>query len=70
MTREEKLELVPVKDKTLLTVEEAAAYSGIGKCKLREISEDEECSFVFWIGSKRMFKRTLLDEYIEKTYSI
>lgn len=31
MTKEEKQALVPVKDKTLLTVEEASAYSGLGK---------------------------------------
>ena len=31
MTREEKQALVSVKDKTLLTVEEASAYSGLGQ---------------------------------------
>ena len=70
MTKEEKQELVPVKDRTLLTVEEASAYSGIGTHKLRELSEREDCNFVFWVGNKRMFKRRLLDEYIEKTYSV
>ncbi len=70
MTKEEKLNIVPVWEKTTLTVEEAAAYTGIGKCKLRELSEDYDCGFVFWVGNRRMFKRKKLEEFIEKTYSV
>ena len=58
---------VPIWEKSNLTREEAAAYSGIGINKLREISNEPGCSFVFFIGKKRLFKRRLLDEYIEKT---
>ena len=58
---------VPIWEKSNLTLEEAAAYSGIGINKLREISNDPGCCFVFFIGKKRLFKRRLLDEYIEKT---
>ena len=64
-----KLE-VPLWEKSTLTVEEAAAYSGIGMNKIRELSNDEDCDFVLWIGSKRMIKRKKLDEYIEQSYSI
>lgn len=70
MTKEEKQALVPVKDKTLLTVEEASAYSGLGESKLRELSDERDCNFVFWNGNKRMFKRRRLDEYLEKMYSV
>lgn len=61
---------VPIWEKSNLTIEEAAAYSGIGRNKLRELTEDENCQFVLWIGSKRLVKRRKLDEYIEKAYSI
>ena len=61
---------VPIWEKTNLTVEEAAAYSGIGRNKIRELSDNEDCPFVLWVGSKRMIKRKLFDEYIEKQYSI
>lgn len=61
---------VPIWEKSNLTIEEAAAYSGIGRNKLRELTEDENCQFVLWIGSKRLVKRRKLDEYIEKVYSI
>lgn len=61
---------VPLWEKSNLTIEEAAAYSGIGRNKLRELTEDENCPFVLWVGTKRMIKRRLFDEYIAKQYSI
>lgn len=48
---------VPIWEKSTLSLEEAAAYTGIGIQKLRDISSDERCEFVLWNGSKRMFKR-------------
>ena len=61
---------VPIYEKANLTLEEASAYSGIGINKLRELSNDKKCSFVLWVGSKRLIKRKLFDSYIEKMYSI
>ncbi|NBJ94481.1 excisionase [Parablautia muri] len=61
---------VPVWIKSNLTLEETAAYSGIGINRIREISNDENCPFVLWVGNKRLIKRRLFDAYIEKQYSI
>ena len=61
---------VPIWEKSNLTLEEAAAYSGIGINKLRQMTDDENCEFVLWIGNKRLIKRRKLDEYIEKMYSV
>lgn len=61
---------VPIWQKSNLTIEEAAAYSGIGMNKLRQLTDDEECQFVLWVGSKRLVKRQKLDEYTSKAYSI
>ncbi len=61
---------VPLWEKTHLTLEEAAAYSGIGTHKLREITDEKGCKFVLWNGNKRLIKRCLLDEYLAKAYSI
>ncbi|MBQ6895949.1 MAG: helix-turn-helix domain-containing protein [Oscillospiraceae bacterium] len=61
---------VPIWEKSNLTLEEAAAYSGIGINTLRRISDKEDCDFVLWIGSKRLIKRKQLDEYTSKMYSI
>jgi excisionase family DNA binding protein len=61
---------VPIWEKTLLTLDEAAAYAGIGVNKLREITNDELSDIVLWVGSKRLIKRKRLDRYIERTYSV
>ena len=64
------MKAVPIWEKSNLTLEEAAAYSGIGINKLRSLSDKEDCEFVLWIGTKRLITRKKLDEYIEKLYSI
>ena len=61
---------VPIREKSNLTLEEAAAYSGIGINKLRELSNRDDCEFVLWVGSKRLIKRRLLDQFLERCFSI
>ena len=48
---------VPIWEKSNLTLEEAAVYSGIGINKLRKMTDREDCTFVLWIGTKRLIKR-------------
>lgn len=64
-----KLE-IPIWEKSNLTIEEAAKYSGIGIIKLREMTERSDCPFVLWVGRKRLVKRREFDEYIDSMYSI
>ena len=61
---------VPIWEKSNLTLEEAAAYSGIGINKLREITNKPGCNFVLFVGTKRLIKRRLLDAYLEKTDAV
>ena len=61
---------VPIWEKSNLTLEEAAAYSGIGINKLREITKEDKCKFVLWVGNKRLIKRRLFDCFVEQAYSI
>lgn len=61
---------IPIWEKSNLTLEEAAAYSGIGINKLKDLSSSESCPFVLWVGTKRMIKRRAFDEYILGCYSI
>lgn len=61
---------VPVWEKASLSLEEAAAYFGIGINKLRDMSNDENCPFVLWNGSKWLIKRKTLEKYLESSYSI
>ncbi len=57
-------------EKSNLTLEEAAAYSGIGINKLREMSDSKDCTFVLWNGTKRLLKRRRLDEHLDRLFSI
>ena len=61
---------VPIYEKSNLTLEEAAAYFNIGVNKLREISDDDRCPFVLWVGNKRLIKRKQLEEYLSKMFSL
>lgn len=61
---------IPIWEKSNLTLEEASSYSGIGINKLRELSNDKNCTFVLWNGSKRLIKRKVLDDYLARMYSI
>ena len=61
---------VPIWEKSNLTLEEAAAYSGIGINNLRTLSDEEDCNFVLWVGSKRLIKRRAFDRFIESAFSI
>ena len=45
---------IPIWEKSNLSLEEAAAYSGIGINKLREITNEDRCKFVLWVGNKRL----------------
>lgn len=56
--------MVPIWEKELLSVKEAAAYFGIGENKLREITDDPECQSVLWVGSKRLIKREKMKKYL------
>lgn len=61
---------VPVCEKLMLTIDEAAAYSNIGRDKLRALTDDKNCPFVFWNGNKRLIKRKALDRFVENGFSI
>lgn len=70
MTKEEKDQVVPVWQRSLLTLQEAAAYTGIGINKLRVMSDSDSCEYIIWVGNRRMFKRIKLDEYLTDAYSV
>lgn len=62
--------IVPISEKAALTLEEAAAFSNIGINKLREITNDVKCPFVFFVGTKRLIKRKGFELYIDNLHAI
>lgn len=61
---------IPVWEKGGLSIEEAAAYSGIGVHKLYELTARPDCPFVLWVGSRRLIKREAFDTYIDSAFEI
>ena len=61
---------VPLSQKLCLTIEEAAAYSNIGICKLKEISRQPNCPFTLYIGKKKLIKRPKFEEYLMKAIEV
>lgn len=61
---------IPLWHKSNLSIDEAVAYTGIGRAKLYEMTNREDCPFVLWIGNRRVIKRQAFDEYIANMYSI
>lgn len=61
---------VPIWEKITLTLEEAAAYSNVGINRIREITNNENCPFVLFVGNKRLIKRKPFEKYLEQAFSI
>jgi hypothetical protein len=61
---------VLIKDKVLLTVREAASYSNIGINKLDSMLRMPNCSFVLFVGTKKLVKRKAFEEFLAKTLII
>lgn len=56
---------VPIWQKITLTMEEAAEYSNVGINKIRELTDIPGCTFVVFVGKKRLIKRKEFERYIE-----
>ncbi|MCI9197324.1 MAG: helix-turn-helix domain-containing protein [Lachnospiraceae bacterium] len=61
---------VEVKDKILLTIEEAAAYSGISATTIRGRLREGDYDFILKNGTKTMIKRRRFEKYLENVDAI
>ena len=55
---------IPVKDKFLLTINEASEYFNIGTKNVRRIAEDHLDSFSIFQGNRYLIIRSKCEEYI------
>lgn len=55
---------IPVKDKFLLTMNEASEYFNIGTKNMRRIAEDHLDSFSIFQGNRYLIIRSKCEEYI------
>jgi len=61
---------VRLSEKLLLTINEANELSGIGQNKLRELTIDPRCPFVFFVGKRRLIKRKAFEAFLEKEIEV
>lgn len=59
-----------IADKKVITIYEAAAYTGIGRNRLAKLEKTKDCNFIIYKGSKRLYVREKFVDYLEKHHSI
>ncbi len=64
------LDTVPIWEKANLSMEEAAAYFGIGINKLREMTNGTTALLSSGTGRKRMIKRKAFEKFFRGGHSI
>ena len=55
---------VPIVKKLNLTIKEAAEYSNIGMNKINEMLRNPMCSFVLYVGAKKLVKRKEFEQFL------
>lgn len=63
-------DFIPIWEKLNLTKQEAAIYSNIGINKIEELLKDPRCSFVLYVGTKKLVKRKEFEQFISKSLDI
>ncbi len=65
-----KQDEVPIQEKLLLTIKEAALYSNIGINRIDAMLREEGCPFVLFVGSKKLVKRREFENYISERFVV
>lgn len=61
---------VPICEKMLLTIKEAAMYSNIGINRIDSMLREEGCPFVLFVGSRKLVMRQAFEAYITERFAI
>ena len=64
ITNNAKITSVPIPQKMLLSIREAAEYSNIGINKIDAMLKQPNCPFVLYVGTRKLVKRKEFEEYI------
>ena len=57
-------------EKVFLTLKEVSEYFNIGQDKVRQLTDEYECDFVLFNGINRLIKKKLMEEYLDRQFSI
>ena len=61
---------VPINQKLLLSIREAAEYSGIGINKINDMLRSPNCPYVLYVGVKKLVKREAFEEFLKNQLTI
>lgn len=61
---------VPIWEKANLTIKEAAEYSNIGINRIEELLKMPSCSFVLYVGKKKLVKRREFEYFLSCTLEL
>lgn len=62
---------VPLWEKYILIIQEAAEYFHIGEKKLRKLVEEKaDADFIIMNGNRAMIKRKLFEQYLDEAASV
>lgn len=64
------IDKLPIHLKYNLTIEEAAEYSNIGQNKIAELLRVPNCTFVLYVGKKKLVKRKEFEDFISRSVEI
>ena len=65
-----KQDEVPIQEKLLLTIKEAALDSNIGINRIDAMLREEGCPFVLFVGSRKLVKRREFENYISERFVV
>ena len=61
---------IPIWEKSNLTIKEASEYSNIGINRIEELLKMPGCSFVLYVGKKKLVKRREFEHFLSCTLEI
>mgnify|MGYP002508309809 FL=1 len=70
ITTEREKASVPVSQKYMLTIKEAAEYFSIGTKKMRRLAEDNLGRFAVYSGNRYLIIRTKFEKFVEESSAI
>lgn len=61
---------IPIWEKQLLTIDEAALYTNIGQNRISELLKKPSCPFVIYIGRKKLVKRKEFEKFLSENIEL
>ena len=63
-------EQISIKDKVLITINEAAEYIGVGHTAIRKFIDGREDEFCVLLGNRKLIKREKFEKYIKNNVTV